>query len=84
MDDLFEKNLNISLTYKKDKQKKSLITFQLRKVKKKSKEIEFKLLNIQLFNYLLQILEFGKALPADFPHTKSYLDVISVSSFTKD
>jgi len=73
--DLYDKIFCISLVVKKNEQKKSLASFQLGNLNKKINEIEFKVLNMQLFNYLLQIISFGKIVPFEFKHSKSDLEV---------
>jgi len=74
--DLYDKTFSISLVIKKNDQKKSLASFQLGTLSKKINEIEFKVLNMQLFNYLLQIISFGKIVPFEFKHSKSDLEVL--------
>mgnify|MGYP006976761302 CR=1 FL=1 len=81
MSDLYGKALVISLACKKDNKKKALVSFELSKIKKKHLEIEFNLLNIQLFNYLMQIIQFGKLLPSEVAHTKSLIEVCSFVMF---
>ena len=75
--DLYDKTFSISLSHRKGDKKKSLASFQFGNIKKKIFEIEFKILNMQLFNYLLQITSFGKVVPFEFKHSKSDFDVMS-------
>jgi len=76
--DLYDKTFTISLSLKKKNQVKCLSSFQLGTLNtsKKINEIEFKVLNMQLFNYLLQITSFGKVVPFEFKHSKSDLEVL--------
>ena len=78
MSDLFKRTMVISVAEKKDHKKKALIFFELTKVRVKQKDIELKLLNLQLFNYLIQINDFGKSLTADSEifQSKSFLEVL--------
>jgi len=75
--DLYDKTFTISLSLKKKNQIKCLSSFQLGALNtsKKINEIEFKVLNMQLFNYLLQITSFGKVVPFEFKHSKSDLEI---------